>query len=155
GGRSWVQLAHVTTMWYSDTTVSGGKTYQYRVRAYNNTGSSGWTTTGIVFTPNALRVDGPPSASFFVSSSTQDATRNGSALTRGSSGTILDYFLAPPSSSSRMDKAAVSLSPVAEKLAQKSSPALAAPSARSRPSTPATNALESSGQFSEWRAEQQ
>jgi hypothetical protein len=148
GGGTWVPLGHFTTTRFFDTTVTAGKTYQYRVSAFNSAGVSAWRTTGIVLTPNALRFDGPVSGSSFGSSFGQNATDTGSALTRGRSGTIVDYFLASPSTSSRVGKSAVTLTPAAETLAPKSFVPGTSPSARLRPPAPAMDTWELSGQLS-------
>jgi hypothetical protein len=99
GGKSWVQLAQVTTTSYSDTTVSGGKSYLYRVNAYNSAGTSAWTNSSSVATPRVITGGSTP-AVVFGSYSGQDAAANTSALAQASSGTILDYFLAPSSGGS-------------------------------------------------------
>jgi hypothetical protein len=53
GGKSWTQIgtvgANATT--YADTTVSKGKTYKYRVDAYNGAGASPWSAAVTVTTP--------------------------------------------------------------------------------------------------------
>jgi hypothetical protein len=53
GGKSWVQIAQVagTVTTYADTTVSKGKTYQYKVDAFNSAGTSAWSTAVTVSTP--------------------------------------------------------------------------------------------------------
>jgi hypothetical protein len=53
GGKSWTQVAQVagTVTTYSDTTVSKGKTYEYRMNAYNSAGTSSWTAPVTVTTP--------------------------------------------------------------------------------------------------------
>lgn len=45
GGKSWSQIAQVGTNVRSfvDTTVNGGKTYSYRVRAFNDGGNSAYS----------------------------------------------------------------------------------------------------------------
>jgi hypothetical protein len=121
GGKSWTQLAQVTTTSYSDTTVSGGKSYQYRVNAYNSAGSSAWTRSGNVVTPKVLLLDSSTSASLFASSSGPLETTSGFRSTQAASATILDYFLASPSSGNSVDKGDETLSPI-EASAQPSSP---------------------------------
>ena len=53
GGKSWTQIAQVagTVTTYVDTTVSKGKTYLYKLNAFNSAGSSAWTTPVTVTTP--------------------------------------------------------------------------------------------------------
>jgi hypothetical protein len=53
GGKSWTQIAQVagTVTTYADTTVSKGKTYLYRVDAFNSAGTSAWTPAVTVTTP--------------------------------------------------------------------------------------------------------
>jgi hypothetical protein len=57
-GKTWQQIAQVTTTSYSDTHVKSGTSYLYRVNAYNNAGSSAWTTSSPI-TPNVILVDYP------------------------------------------------------------------------------------------------
>ena len=97
GGESWVELAQVTTTSYADMSVSGGRTYQYRVNAVNRAGSSAWTTLGNIVTPNVL-VGGSTPTSPFGSSSGQNATTRRASFSQVTTGTILDYFLVSPSS---------------------------------------------------------
>ena len=54
GGKSWTQIAQVpgTVTSYSDVTVTKGKTYQYRVNAYNSAGTSPWSNVATVKTPH-------------------------------------------------------------------------------------------------------
>jgi hypothetical protein len=139
GGRSWVQLAQVTTTSYSDTTVSGGRTYLYRVNAYDSAGSSAWTSSGKVVTPRVLVAGRSISASVFGSGHGQDATPSGSGFTLVRSATILDYFLAPASSANsgdQQDRAVV------EQPAQKSGPGMMGSDWLTL-SAPALNGLES------------
>ncbi len=54
GGKSWTQIANVTpgtATTYADKSVSKGKSYQYRVDAYNGVGTSGWSNTASATTP--------------------------------------------------------------------------------------------------------
>jgi hypothetical protein len=54
GGSSWTQIATVgqSITAYSDNTVSKRKTYQYRVAAYNATGTSAWSNVITATTPS-------------------------------------------------------------------------------------------------------
>jgi hypothetical protein len=56
GGKSWTQIAQVpgTVTSYSDVTVTKGKTYQYRVNAYNSAGTSPWSNVAPVTTPSRM-----------------------------------------------------------------------------------------------------
>jgi hypothetical protein len=149
GGKSWVQLAQVTTTSYSDITANGGKTYQYRVDAYNSAGSSAWTTSGNVVTPKVLLVSGATPASLFGSSSGQDAMTSGSGLTQLPPATILDYFLAPLSSAGSGDKRDESFSLVDEQPAQQSEPATTGASDCLTLPASVMNALDPSGELPE------
>jgi hypothetical protein len=133
GGKSWTQLAQVTTTNYSDTTVSGGKTYQYRVDAYNSAGSSAWTRSGNVVTPKVLLLDSTTSAGMFTTGS-------------GASATITDFFLASPSSGSSGVLSEEPLSLV-EQPAQPGGPASTGDSAWLIVPAQATNAMDSFGEL--------
>jgi hypothetical protein len=52
-GSSWSTIATVdgTTLTYADTTVKKGKTYKYRVQAYNSAGTSAWSSVTPGATP--------------------------------------------------------------------------------------------------------
>jgi hypothetical protein len=139
-------LAQVPATSLADASVSAGITYQYRVSAFNSAGSSAWTTSGMVVAPK-FSLGGSTSAPHIVSSGGQAGMIAASRLPQRASGTVLDYFLAPRSSLSSANKGAVSLSPVAEKWAQKSAAAIG-PSVRLRAPVPAADALELSGQLS-------
>lgn len=55
-GDSWAVLSYVSgdSTYYVDTTTSANHSYQYRVRAWNSTGYSGYATTGTIYmTPAA------------------------------------------------------------------------------------------------------
>ena len=54
---------------YSDTGVTADNTYTYRVRAYNVTGNSGYSTTGYVITATVVP-NTPSDFQSFVSTST-------------------------------------------------------------------------------------
>jgi hypothetical protein len=96
GGKSWVLLAQLATSSYADNTVSGGRSYLYRVNAYNSAGSSAWTTSGRVVTPKVI-LGGSTPAVVFGGNSGQDTAASGFGLVQAFTGTIQDYFLAPPS----------------------------------------------------------
>jgi hypothetical protein len=53
GGKSWTLLGALsgTVTTYTDSTVSKGKTYQYRIDAYNTAGASTWSPAVTVTTP--------------------------------------------------------------------------------------------------------
>ena len=61
GGKSWTQIAQVgsNVTSYTDTSVSARKTYSYRVRAYNSSGTSAYSNVATVTTPKAARVVRP------------------------------------------------------------------------------------------------
>jgi hypothetical protein len=52
-GSSWSTIATVggTTLTYADTTVKKGKSYKYRVQAYNSAGTSAWSSVTAGATP--------------------------------------------------------------------------------------------------------
>jgi subtilase family serine protease len=148
GGKGWVQLAQVTTTSYSDTTVSGGKTYLYRVDASDSAGSSAWTTSGKVMTPKVIVLDSSVSTNLSGSSTNQNALASGSGSIASPSANILDYFLASPSNGSSGQKQNEPLTSVVEP-AQETGPAIAGASAPSRIPAPATDAPDLFGQLAE------
>jgi hypothetical protein len=82
-GKSWQQIAQVTTTSYSDTHVKSGTTYLYRVNAYNSAGSSAWTTSSPV-KPNVILVDrGAP------------LEGSGSSSANGTADALLAAFVTP------------------------------------------------------------
>ena len=64
GGKSWSQIAQVagSVSSYSDQTVTKGKSYTYRVDAFNSAGTSSWSKLASVTTPLRTPVGTPPSA---------------------------------------------------------------------------------------------
>jgi Fibronectin type III domain/Bacterial Ig-like domain (group 2) len=54
GGSSWTTIATVSgaTLTYSDKTLRRNRTYEYRVDAFNGSGTSGWSNIATVTTPN-------------------------------------------------------------------------------------------------------
>jgi subtilase family serine protease len=97
GGRTWSHIAQVPSTRFSDATVRSGSTYEYRVSAFNSAGSSAWTTPAIVITPKVL-VGRTTPAILFGSNSGQGTTTSKASFPQVTSATVLDYFLATPSS---------------------------------------------------------
>jgi hypothetical protein len=61
GGKSWSTIAQVagTVLTYADKSVSKGKTYQYRIAAFNGAGTSAWSIVAKVTTPLLLPLPYP------------------------------------------------------------------------------------------------
>jgi fibronectin type 3 domain-containing protein len=73
-GGAWTQIATTgpDAVSYQDTTVAAGVSYQYRVRAFNAGGDSGYSTVASVITPSVVTIPNAPSGLYaFINSNGQ------------------------------------------------------------------------------------